>query len=164
MAKTCVDGSDESVLPADARQYFAGRWTSCSRTRRSESGSAPLQPLQSAAVTMVGAVITGELKSRIDGVWNAFWSGGISNPLEVIEQITYLLFLRRLDDLQTLAEGKARVAGTGVIENPVFLPGQEPLRWSRFKNTAPEVMYATVAGPVFDYLKALGTQLGGDDR
>ncbi len=111
---------------------------------------------------MVGAVITGELKSRIDGVWNAFWSGGISNPLEVIEQITYLLFLRRLDDLQTLAEGKARVAGTGVIENPVFLPGQEPLRWSRFKNTAPEVMYATVAGPVFDYLKALGTQLGGD--
>ena len=111
---------------------------------------------------MVSAVITGELKSRIDGVWNAFWSGGISNPLEVIEQITYLLFLRRLDDLQTLAESKARLAGTGVIENPVFLPGQEPLRWSRFKNTAPEVMYNTVAGPVFDYLKGLGTQLGGD--
>jgi len=44
-------------------------------------------------------VITGELKSRIDGVWNACWSDGISNPLEVIEQITYLLFLRRLDDL-----------------------------------------------------------------
>lgn len=111
---------------------------------------------------MVSAVITGELKSRIDAVWNAFWSGGISNPLEVIEQITYLLFLRRPDDLQTLAESKARVAGTGVIENPVFLPGQEPLRWSRFKNTAPEVMYTTVAGPVFDYLKGLGTQLGGD--
>ena len=111
---------------------------------------------------MVSAVITGELKSRIDGVWNAFWSGGISNPLEVIEQITYLLFLRRLDDLQTLAESKARVAGTGVIENPVFLPGQESLRWSRFKNTAPEVMYTTVVGPVFNYLKGLGTQLGGD--
>ena len=46
-------------------------------------------------------VITGELKSRIDNIWNAFWSGGISNPLEVIEQITYLLFLRRLDDLHT---------------------------------------------------------------
>lgn len=60
------------------------------------------QKAPSVVVTMVSAVITGELKSRIDGVWNAFWSGGISNPLEVIEQITYLLFLRRLDDLQTL--------------------------------------------------------------
>jgi type I restriction enzyme M protein len=43
-------------------------------------------------------VITGELKSKIDRVWDAFWSGGISNPVEVIEQITYLLFIRRLDD------------------------------------------------------------------
>lgn len=107
-------------------------------------------------------MITGELRSRIDRVWDAFWSGGISNPLEVIEQITYLLFLRRLDDVQTLAERKARVAGTGVIDNPVFLPGQQDLRWSRFKNTAPEVMYATVADQVFVYLRGLGTQLGGD--
>ena len=45
--------------------------------------------------------------SKIDSIWNAFWSGGISNPLEVIEQITYLLFLRRLDDLHTLEENKA---------------------------------------------------------
>jgi type I restriction enzyme M protein len=42
-------------------------------------------------------VITGELKSKIDKIWDAFWSGGISNPLEVIEQITYLLFTRRLE-------------------------------------------------------------------
>ena len=97
-------------------------------------------------------VITGELKSKIDRVWDAFWSGGISNPLEVIEQITYLLFLRRLDDLQTLAEKKARVTG-GVIENPVFLPGQEHLRWSRFKNLDPEVMYKTVADEVFPFLQ-----------
>ena len=54
-------------------------------------------------------MITGELKSKVDRVWDAFWSGGISNPLEVIEQITYLLFIRRLDDLETLAEKKARV-------------------------------------------------------
>ena len=47
-------------------------------------------------------MITGELKSKVDRVWDAFWSGGISNPLEVIEQITYLLFIRRLDDLQHL--------------------------------------------------------------
>ena len=44
-------------------------------------------------------MLTGELKSKIDQIWNAFWSGGIANPIEVIEQITYLLFLRRLDDL-----------------------------------------------------------------
>jgi type I restriction enzyme M protein len=48
-------------------------------------------------------MITGEIRSQIDAVWNAFRTGGISNPLEVIEQITYLLFLRRLDDLHTLA-------------------------------------------------------------
>jgi type I restriction enzyme M protein len=52
-------------------------------------------------------MITGSIKSQVDAVWNAFWSGGISNPLEVIEQITYLLFLRRLDDLQILEENKA---------------------------------------------------------
>jgi len=52
-------------------------------------------------------VITGELKSKIDRIWDAFWSGGISNPLEVIEQITYLLFIRRLDELHTLEERKA---------------------------------------------------------
>ncbi len=88
-------------------------------------------------------MITGELKSKINAVWDAFWSGGISNPLEVIEQITYLLFIRRLDDIQTLAEKKARATGTNV-ENPVFLPGQRHLRWSEFKNASPEVMYRTV--------------------
>jgi type I restriction enzyme M protein len=42
--------------------------------------------------------MTGELKSKVNRVWDAFWSGGISNPIEVIEQVTYLLFIRRLDD------------------------------------------------------------------
>lgn len=44
-------------------------------------------------------MLTGEIRSQIDAIWNAFWTGGISNPLEVIEQITYLLFIRRLDEL-----------------------------------------------------------------
>jgi type I restriction enzyme M protein len=100
-------------------------------------------------------VITGELKGKIDRVWDAFWSGGISNPLEVIEQITYLLFVRRLDDIQTLAEKKARVTGGGV-QNPVFLPGQAHLRWGQFKNTSPEVMHQTVADEVFPFLRSLG--------
>lgn len=102
-------------------------------------------------------MITGDLKSKVDRVWDAFWSGGISNPLEVIEQITYLLFIRRLDDLQILAERKARVTG-GAIESPVFLPEQGALRWSQLKNTAPEVMFTTVSDKVFPFLR----QLGGD--
>ena len=52
-------------------------------------------------------MITGELKSKIDAVWNDFWSGGISNPLEVMEQLTYLLFIKGLDEQQTLKENKA---------------------------------------------------------
>lgn len=103
----------------------------------------------------VSSVITGEMKSKIDRVWDAFWSGGISNPLEVIEQITYLLFIRRLDDIQTLAEKKARIAGTP-IDNPVFSPSQDELRWSQFKNTSPEVMYVTIADDVFPFLRGIG--------
>lgn len=113
-------------------------------------------------MTRVAPVITGELKSKIDRIWDSFWSGGISNPLEVIEQITYLLFLRRLDDLQTLAEKKARVTG-GVIEDPKFLPGQQHLRWSQFKNLDADVMYKTVATEVFPFLQKYGEQVGGDD-
>ena len=105
-----------------------------------------------------GLVITGELKSKIDRIWNDFWSWGISNPLEVIEQITYLLFLRRLDDLQTLAEKKARVTG-GVIEDPKFLPGQDHLRWSRFKNLESKVMYKIVSTEVFPFLQQYGAQV-----
>jgi type I restriction enzyme M protein len=52
-------------------------------------------------------MLTGELRSQVDAIWNAFWSGGIANPIEVIEQITYLLFQRRLDDLHTPEENKA---------------------------------------------------------
>ncbi|MDO8730987.1 MAG: class I SAM-dependent DNA methyltransferase [Actinomycetota bacterium] len=100
-------------------------------------------------------MITGELKSRIDRVWDAFWSGGISNPLEVIEQITYLLFMRRLDDLQTLEESKAKHTGSK-IENPVFRPKQAHLRWSRLKNADPETMYRIVNDEVFPFLRTLG--------
>jgi len=62
-------------------------------------------------------MLTGDIRGQIDRIWDAFWSGGISNPLEVIEQITYLLFLRRLDDLQTLEENKATR-----LKTPLFAP------------------------------------------
>ena len=119
------------------------------------AGLGPVPERPRGAVARVAGVITGELKSRIDRVWDAFWSGGISNPLEVIEQITYLLFIRRLDDLQTLAENKARVT-RGPVENPTFMPDQEHLRWSRLKNADSEVMYRTVADEVFPFLRQLG--------
>ncbi len=85
-------------------------------------------------------MITGTIKNQIDQVWNAFWSGGISNPLEVIEQITYLLFLRRLDDLQTLEENKSarlkQADGTAGVPEGIDPRGRpyEDLRWSRFKH------------------------------
>ena len=68
-------------------------------------------------------MLTGEIRNQIDRIWDTFWAGGIANPLEVIEQITYLLFIRRLDDIQTLAENKARITKTEV-ESPAFLPGR----------------------------------------
>ncbi len=100
-------------------------------------------------------VITGAVRSRIDQVWNAFWSGGISNPLEVIEQITYLLFLRRLDTEQQLAENRARITKQP-IKNPLYGPDEQQLRWSQFKNLAPEPMFAVVTHQVFPFLRRLG--------
>lgn len=110
-------------------------------------------------------VLTGEIRSQVDRVWDAFWSGGISNPLEVIEQITYLLFMRRLDDMQTLAENRARRLDEPV-RDPVFPEGvddqgqpYDDLRWSRLKNLAPAQMFTTVDRRVFPFLR----QLGADD-
>ncbi|HET7696209.1 MAG TPA: class I SAM-dependent DNA methyltransferase, partial [Vicinamibacterales bacterium] len=110
-------------------------------------------------------MITGAIKSQIDQIWNAFWSGGISNPLEVIEQITYLLFLRRLDDLQTLEENKAARLKEP-LARAIFPAGKDPkkrpyqdLRWSRFKHMSPSEMYTVVSEHVFPFLRTLG----GDD-
>ena len=54
-------------------------------------------------------MLTGEIRSQIDSIWNDFWSGGVSNPLSVIEQLTYLLFIKRLDELHTVEELKVRL-------------------------------------------------------
>ena len=87
-------------------------------------------------------MITGELKSKVDSIWNTMWSGGISNPLSVIEQLTYLLFIKRLDELHTLKERKAARTGKP-IEDPIFTAKQDKLRWSRFREAAPEQMFET---------------------
>ena len=107
-------------------------------------------------------MLTGELRSQVDQIWNAFWTGGISNPLEVIEQITYLLFIRRLDDLQSLEESKAARTKQPMGKR-IFPDGADPrgrpydgLRWSRFKNLAAPEMHEVVGEHVFPFLRTLG--------
>ena len=97
-------------------------------------------------------MVTGELKSKVDKIWETMWSGGISNPLSVIEQLTYLLFIKRLDELQTLQERKAERTGKP-IEESIFTADQDHLRWSRFKETSPEKMFETVRDEVFPFIK-----------
>jgi type I restriction enzyme M protein len=110
-------------------------------------------------------MLTGEIRNQIDAIWNTFWTGGISNPLEVIEQITYLLFIKRLDDLHTLQERKS-ITLKRPMERRVFPEGKdargrsyEDCRWSRFKNFAPAEMFTVVSEHVFPFLRTLG----GDD-
>lgn len=107
-------------------------------------------------------MLTGEIRNQVDAIWNAFWSGGISNPMEVLEQITYLLFIRRLDDAHTLEESKALVLGKPMA-NRVFPEGKDPkgrpyddLRWSRFKNFAPAEMHMVVGEHVFPFMRTMG--------
>ena len=104
-------------------------------------------------------MITGELKSQIDKVWEAFWTGGLSNPLSVIEQMTYLLFVRRLDEIQTQKEQKANLLRI-TIEEPIYIEDEYELRWSRFKNIDPEEMHRlfTKEKGVFDFLRNVGSR------
>ncbi|MBD0824427.1 type I restriction-modification system subunit M [Aestuariibaculum marinum] len=112
-------------------------------------------------------MITGELKSSIDKIWNDFWTGGISNPLTVIEQFTYLIFLKRLDDIQLTKEKEANLLGIP-MEKPVYTPEQAPLRWSNFKQKDPQTMFDLFKVPqrdlndltVFDFMKNVGEQGG----
>lgn len=109
-------------------------------------------------------MLTGEIRSQVDRIWDSFWSGGISNPIEVIEQITYLLFLRRLDELHTLEEQKARELGRPMARR-IFPAGldrerakggrpYEQLRWSFLKElTSSEELYELVAEHVFPFLR-----------
>ena len=110
-------------------------------------------------------MLTGDLKSKIDQIWNAFWSGGIANPIEVIEQITYLLFLRGLDADQTREENKAtRLKTSPVRIYPDGLDAKgrsfEDLRWSRFKDYAPSEMFIVLNEHVFPFLRSLN-EAGG---
>ncbi|MBE9160371.1 SAM-dependent DNA methyltransferase [Nodosilinea sp. LEGE 06152] len=101
-------------------------------------------------------MITGDLKSKVDKLWTTFWNNGISNPLSVIEQISYLLFIKRLDDLELVKEKKAQRLNRPVA-NPTFGPGQQHIRWSQFKNLDDsEEMLRIIRDEAFPFIKDMG--------
>ncbi len=113
-------------------------------------------------------MLTGDIRNQIDRIWDAFWSGGISNPMEVIEQITYLLFIKRLDELHTLEENKSRTLKKP-MESRIFPEGKDKhpsnprpfkdYQWSHFKNFEAKDMFEVIEQHVFPFLRTLG----GDD-
>ncbi|MEL6492741.1 MAG: class I SAM-dependent DNA methyltransferase [Cyanobacteria bacterium J06621_3] len=101
-------------------------------------------------------MITGDLKSKVDKLWTTFWNNGISNPLSVIEQISYLLFIKRLDDLELAKEKAAQQLGRK-IKDPTFGPEQQQIRWSHFKNLDnAEEQLKIVRDGAFPFIKELG--------
>lgn len=112
-------------------------------------------------------MVTGELRSKVDRVWDAFWSGGIANPVEVIEQITYLLFIRRLDEIHTAEERRSNRTGEP-MRRRVFPFGDDvdarnprpydDLRWSVFTNRSPQEMFEIVDEHVFPFLRRMGAE------
>jgi type I restriction enzyme M protein len=98
-------------------------------------------------------MVTGEFKNQVDRIWEIFWSGGITNPLSVIEQITYLLFIKGLDEVETKHERETVVLG--VEFGRIFPEDKQHLRWSQFKNFGAERMYQVVSQEVFPFIKNL---------
>jgi type I restriction enzyme M protein len=73
-------------------------------------------------------MLTGETRNRVDRIWETFWTGGITNPLDVIEQFTYLLFIKQLDDVELVKETDAQLIG--IEHTPIFPEDKQHLRWS----------------------------------
>lgn len=113
-------------------------------------------------------MITGELKNKVDSIWDTIWTAGITSPITVLEQITYLLFMKLLDDSQLKREATANAFGVK-LENAVFKKGEcvvsevprvvcnyDDLRWNVFHNFDPEKMLSTVQNYVFPFIKQIG--------
>ena len=116
-------------------------------------------------------MITGEIKNRIDGIWDIFWSNGMSNPMTILEQMTYLFFMKMLDDKQRQEEANAAAWGNP-LRNPIFKEGTwhneendkdipyNDMRWSVFKNTGSDNMFRMVRDNVFPFIKTIGEDEG----
>ena len=107
-------------------------------------------------------MLTGPIRTQIDQIWNAFWSGGVSTSLSVIEQLTVPLFIKRFDDLQTRADDKAWNLDAPAARR-IFPEGaddknepDENLRWSNFKNFESREIMRVVDEHVFPFLRGWG--------
>ena len=107
-------------------------------------------------------MLTGEEKNKVDQIWETFWTGGITNPATVIEQFTYLLFLRQLDEVETKQEGRARLLGLPYTQ-PIFSTENQKYRWHKLRNMEPEALFSLMRGQeksgekigVFEFLRNL---------
>jgi len=97
-------------------------------------------------------VITGELKNKVDRLWEMFWTGGLTNPLDVIEQITYLMFIRDLDDMDSAGKKDSQMLG---LSHKSIFTGKKHLKWSALRDKPAEAMYQSMQGEVFPFIKAL---------
>ena len=111
-------------------------------------------------------MITGATKSKVDAIWQKMWEGGITNPIEVISQLTYLMFMRSLDEKELENEKMEQMLGT---ELEHIFPktyrnsygaevSGDQLRWSRFKDLPAQEMYRVVSEFVFPFIKQLGNE------
>ena len=97
-------------------------------------------------------MIKGEVKNKVDKLWEMFWTGGLTNPLDVIEQITYLMFIRDLDQTDNSRQKESVMLGlpyTSIFEE------KEHLKWSSLRDKPAETMYQTMQGEVFPFIKNL---------
>lgn len=98
-------------------------------------------------------MITGAIKNKVDKIWTDIWAGGITNPLTVIEQLTYLMFIRSLDEKELENEGFENLTGeAGEKIFPQSAVGQS-MRWSKFKDKDPREIYNTISLRVFPAIK-----------
>lgn len=97
-------------------------------------------------------MVTGELKNKIDGIWDIFWSSGMTNPLTVIEQITYLMFIKILDDNELTKESTAAMLEIPVVD-PIFDAEHQNCRWHIFRNYEAETMFKNMTDRVFPFIK-----------
>ena len=107
-------------------------------------------------------MITGELKNKIDSLWDVFAAGGLVNPLDVIEQITYLMFIRDLDDSDNLRAKESAMLGLpykSIFAGEVTIGERKvdgsQLKWSVFRDFPAGKMYSTMQEWVFPFIKNL---------
>ena len=97
-------------------------------------------------------MVTGDLKNKVDKLWEMFWTGGLTNPLDVIEQITYLMFIRDLDEADNTRQKESGMLG--LLYNSIFV-GKEHLKWSILRDKPAEIMYQIMQNEVFPFIKEL---------